>query len=130
MCDVLTMMHTSSKTQGCCIKATEAADALFIVRMALQVLIWAQLRGNSQNVIKIPAGAIAKDKNAVSPRIARNNGALAVIDGGRSQGMLAMHAATRVAIQRAQRNGSGIIAINNISSATGALGCGPQHEPA
>jgi LDH2 family malate/lactate/ureidoglycolate dehydrogenase len=47
---------------------------------------------------------------------------LAVIDGGKSQGMLAMHAATELAIQRAQQHGSSIIAANNISSATGALG--------
>ncbi len=69
----------------------------------------------------------AKDKDAVSPHVARDNGALAVIDGGRSQGMLAMHAATELAIQRAQLHGSGIIAVNNISSATGALGWAPLH---
>ena len=44
--------------------------------------------------------------------------------------MLAMHAATELAIQRAQLHGSSIIAINNISSATGALGWASLHEPA
>lgn len=87
-----------------------------------QVLIWAQLRGNSQNVIKIPAGALTRHKDAVTPCIAQDNGALAVINGGKSQGMLAMHAATELAIQRAHLHGSSTIAINNISSATGALG--------
>lgn len=87
-----------------------------------QVLIWAQLRGNSQNVIKIPAGALTRHKDAVTPCIAQDNGALAVINGGKSQGMLAMHAATELAIQRAHLHGISTIAINNISSATGALG--------
>ena len=97
---------------------------------SVQALIWAQLRGNSQNVIKIPAGALAKDKDAVSPCIARDTGARAVIDGGRSQGMLAMHAAMDLAIQRAQLHGSSIITVNHIASATGALGWGSQHEAA
>ena len=43
--------------------------------------------------------------------------------------MLAMHAATDLAIQRAQLHGSSIIAINNIASATGALGWGSLHQP-
>ncbi len=88
----------------------------------MQALIWAQLRGNSQGVIKIPAGALPRDKHSTPPRIAQDSGVLAVIDGGKSQGMLAMHAATELAIQRAQQHGSSIIAANNISSATGALG--------
>ena len=90
--------------------------------MAVQALIWAQLRGNSQNVIKIPAGALARDPEAAAPRVVKDNGALAVIDGGKSQGMLAMHAATELAVQRTQLHGMATIAINNICSATGALG--------
>ena len=90
--------------------------------MLVQALIWAQLRGNSQNVIKIPAGALARDPAAVPPRIVKDNGTLAVIDGGKSQGMLAMHTATELAIQRTQMHGMTTIAINNICSATGALG--------
>lgn len=62
--------------------------------------MWAQLRGNSQNVIKIPTGAHVRDSSAAPPRIAQDNGALAVIDGGRSQGMLAMHAATEACGRR------------------------------
>ena len=90
--------------------------------MAVQALIWAQLRGNSQNVIKIPAGALARDPAAAAPRVVKDSGVLAVIDGGRSQGMLAMHAATELAIQQTKLHGMTTIAVNNICSATGALG--------
>ena len=93
----------------------------------LQVLMYAQLRGNSQNVVKIAAGAltgpagVAKDQMRVI-----QEGPLSVqLDGGKRLGMLAAEAAVAEALERCQQHGFGIAGTCNTSSSTGALGCGP-----
>ena len=91
--------------------------------LALQVLLWAQMRGNTQNAIKIPSGALARDACAGSPSVVRETEASASIDGHHSLGMIALNEAVQLAMRKAQRSGMALVTVYNTASTTGALGC-------
>ena len=88
---------------------------------SLQVLIWAQLRGNNQSVIKIPAGAVARSKDQGTPNV-HSHGPVTLFDGQQQYGMVMLHQATEQAITSACAGGLGMAGTNNTSSSTGALG--------
>ena len=89
----------------------------------MQVLLWAQLRGNNQSTIKIPAGAVARQPDAGPLGEPSGSGAVSLIDGNQGYGMVVLHRATEEAVSRAQQQGVGIVGTNNTSTSTGALGC-------
>lgn len=88
-----------------------------------QVLMWAQLRGNSQNLVKVVSGGLPRDENEQPPAIVHDTRLSARINGGNSFGMLAMKLAVDTALAKA-RDGGGIAVVgtNNTASGTGALG--------
>jgi LDH2 family malate/lactate/ureidoglycolate dehydrogenase len=88
----------------------------------MQAILWSQLRGNSQGVIKIPSGAFAQSAGAGPATVVHDSPALASLDGKQCLGMLALDRATKLAIDKAAQGGIGIVGINNTSSTTGALG--------
>lgn len=90
--------------------------------LPLQILLWAQLRGNNQGLAKIPANAVRRDEHAQAPMICHDSGAVTVINGRQSYGMVVLHRATQEAISHAQQHGAGAVGINSTSSSTGALG--------
>lgn len=87
-----------------------------------QVLLWAELRGNSQGVMKIPAGALVRSDNARPLKVVHESTISASIDGGQQLGMLILHSATTLAISKAKLGGVGLVGTFNTSSSTGALG--------
>ena len=93
----------------------------------LQVLMYAQLRGNSQNVVKITAGALTGPAGVAAEGMRPiQEGPLSVqLDGGKRLGMLAVEAAVAQALDRCQQRGFGLAGTCNTSSSTGALGCEP-----
>ena len=89
------------------------------------MLLWAQLRGNTQNAIKIPSNALVRTEGASSPAVVRETASSAAVDGHQSLGMLAVNLATQVAVQKAKEQGMAVVTVSNTSSTTGALGCDP-----
>lgn len=85
--------------------------------------MWAQLRGNSQNLVKVVSGGLPRDENEQPPAIVHDTRLSAMINGGNSFGMLAMKLAVDTALAKA-RDGGGIAVVgtNNTASGTGALG--------
>ncbi len=83
----------------------------------------AQLRGNSQSLVKIVSGGLPRDPAEQKPAVVHDTTLSARIDGGGSFGMLAMKLAVDVALEKA-RSGGGIAVVgtNNTASGTGALG--------
>ena len=81
------------------------------------------MRGNTQNAIKIPSGALARDACAGTPSVVRETEASASIDGQHSLGMLALNEAVQLAVRKAQRSGMALVTVHNTASTTGALGC-------
>jgi LDH2 family malate/lactate/ureidoglycolate dehydrogenase len=89
----------------------------------MQVLMWAQLRGNSQNLVKVVSGGLPRDASERPPAITHDATLSARIDGGKSFGMLAMRLAVDTALRKAcDGGGMAIVGTNNTASGTGALG--------
>lgn len=109
----------------------------------LDVLLYAQLRGNNQNFIKLYSGGIPRHQIAHRPELKTDAGATFTLDGKGTFGMvgsgragqrplrshttsclaqLAMSEATRFAIGSARRHGVSVGALHGISSTTGAIG--------
>ena len=87
-----------------------------------QVLFYAQLRDNTQGIVKITSGGLNKSPTAAAPVIEKETRLSALINGNNSAGMLVLHKATSMAVERAKANGFGLVGTNHTPSSTGALG--------
>jgi len=85
------------------------------------VLMYAELRGNNQGLIKLVAGTLAP-RPATEIKVTRETGVSALIDGGQRVGMVIMRQAVDIAISKAKTSGISVVGVTNYASATGALG--------
>jgi len=88
----------------------------------LEIIMYAQLRGNNQNVIKLIGAGLPANPNAGDIRVVKDTKLSAVIDGAWNQGMVVVTQATRMAIEKAKAHGFGIVGTHKTNSATGAIG--------
>ncbi len=88
----------------------------------LDVLMYAQLRGNNQGVVKLIGAGMPRDKACQPISIVRETKLSALLDGGRNAGMVAVNYAMKLAIQKARDHGIGIVGSNNTNTSTGAIG--------
>jgi|Transcript_9418 LDH2 family malate/lactate/ureidoglycolate dehydrogenase len=91
-------------------------------RAIMDVLMYAQLRGNNQGIIKVTTNGLARAADAVPMKVDTETALSAHIDGGKQQGMLVLNKATEMALEKAKANGFGIAGTCNTSTSTGALG--------
>ena len=87
-----------------------------------EILLYAQLRGNNQGVVKLIGKGIPKDLSAGEIRIIRETKLSALLDGNFNFGMLVLKKATQIALVKAEEHGFGIVGTNNTCSSTGAIG--------
>ncbi len=90
--------------------------------MILNVLMYAQLRGNNQGVVKLIGAGMPRDKACKPISVVRDTKPSALLDGGRNSGMVVVTYAMKLAIQKAGEHGVGIVGTNNTNSSTGAIG--------
>lgn len=88
----------------------------------LNIIMYAQLRGNNQNVVKLTGAGMPANPNAGEIRIVKDTKLSALLDGGWNQGMVVMSRATELAIDKAKMHGFGIVGTRNTNSSTGAIG--------
>lgn len=88
----------------------------------LDILFYAQLRGNNQGLVKLIGKGIPKSPKAGAITIARETKLSAMIDGTNNMGMIAMKMAMEMAVSKAKEHGFGIVGTYNTYSSTGALG--------
>ena len=91
-------------------------------RVLLDVMMYAQLRGNNQGIIKVTTKGIARDPACVPVRREHETTLSACLDGGKNAGMVVLHEAMEIASEKAKAHGFGICGTNNTSTSTGALG--------
>lgn len=97
----------------------DAEEAETIAR----VLLYAQVRGNSQGVIKVLTKGVPPSAGARNPIVTEHETKLSArLNGRGASGMLLMERATRVAIAKAQEHGMAIVAAHGSGSGTGAIG--------
>src|SRR6185436_4410726 len=88
----------------------------------LNILMYAQLRGNNQGVVKLIGVGMPRDKACKVISVIRDTKLSALLDGGRNSGMVVVTYAMKLAIQKATEHGVGIVGTNNTNSSTGAIG--------
>jgi len=94
----------------------EGEDAQVIV----DVLLYAQMRGNNQGIAKIATGGVPKKKDTEELRVVGENKCGALISGGHS--MVATAHAVDKAAKLAGVHGVGIVGVNHTFSSSGAIG--------
>lgn len=88
-----------------------------------QVLLYAQLRGNNQGLLKLVAGALPrKPEAAAQPAVERETRLSTLLDGQQAFGMLVMQQLLNSAVEKASASGFAIVGNHGSSSSTGALG--------
>lgn len=88
----------------------------------LDVLMYAQLRGNNQGIVKLIGQGIPKSDQAGEIKILKETKLSALLDGNHNMGMIVKKKALEMAIKKAKEHGFGIVGTNNTASSTGALG--------
>jgi L-2-hydroxycarboxylate dehydrogenase (NAD+) len=88
----------------------------------LDVLMYAQLRGNNQGIVKLIGAGMPRHPQTEPIRVVRETKLSALFDGGRNAGMVVLTRATDLAIEKAREHGVGIVGTNNTNTSTGAIG--------
>jgi LDH2 family malate/lactate/ureidoglycolate dehydrogenase len=88
----------------------------------VQVLMYAQLRGNNQGIIKITTGGLNRAPAAAPQRVERETRLSALLHGNQQAGMLVLARAARMAGDKAAACGVGVVGTHHTSTSTGALG--------
>lgn len=86
-----------------------------------KVLLFAQLRGNNQGVVKLIGKGIPRRPDGAPPKIIKETPVSARIDGNKTHAIVVMDQLTDIAITKAKTSGVGIVGNFNTSESTGAL---------
>ncbi|HSW97247.1 MAG TPA: Ldh family oxidoreductase [Candidatus Saccharimonadales bacterium] len=86
------------------------------------ILLYAQLRGNNQGVVKLIGKGIPKRDKVGTPKIVKETPVSALYDGNETHAMVVMDLITDTAIDKAKKSGIGIVGNFNTSESSGALG--------
>lgn len=89
-----------------------------------ETLMFAELRGNNQGVIKLTAGALNEDPLADGKEVEciLDSPVSAKLDGHYKCGMVVVSDAVDIAIEKTKKSGVAIVGCSGYASATGALG--------
>ncbi len=88
----------------------------------LDVLLYAQLRGNNQGIVKLTGAGMPRDPNCTPIKIVKETPLSALLDGGRNSGMVVVRHALEIALEKARTQHIGIVGTHNTASSTGAIG--------
>ncbi|CAK4072439.1 unnamed protein product [Aphanomyces euteiches] len=89
-----------------------------------RVLLYAQLRGNTQGVVKLVTKSLDKSPQAYTSSIdvESDTPTTAAVNGNQHCGMLVVQRATDIAITKAKAQGASVVTCRNYSTSTGAIG--------
>ena len=87
-----------------------------------EILLYAQLRGNNQGIVKLIGNGIPKREDAAPPKVVKETPVSALFDGNETNAMVVMNLITEKAIAKAKELGVGIVGNFNTAESTGALG--------
>lgn len=87
-----------------------------------EVLMYAQMRGNNQGVVKLIGTGIPKSPDATEIKIEKERKASVLLNGGKNFGMITMKKAVEIAADRSKEYGISVVGVSNTFSSTGAIG--------
>jgi LDH2 family malate/lactate/ureidoglycolate dehydrogenase len=88
----------------------------------LEVLLYAQLRGNNQGVVKLIGNGIPKAPDTGKIEIEKDTKISALVNGHKNHAMVVVNYAVDLAIKKAQEHGIGLVGVNHINTSSGAIG--------
>jgi L-2-hydroxycarboxylate dehydrogenase (NAD+) len=92
------------------------------VRVISDVLLYAQLRGNNQGVVKLIGKGIPKDPGAEEITVELETPISARINGNRNHAMVVVRKAMDIVVAKAKKSGFGIAGTFNTNTSSGAIG--------
>jgi LDH2 family malate/lactate/ureidoglycolate dehydrogenase len=91
-------------------------------QIILDMLMYAQMRGNDQGIIKLIGKGIPKNKKAQAPSIEKETPTTAVINANFSMEAIAMELAVKMVIKKAAEMGIAIVGTHAGNGSSGAMG--------
>ena len=88
----------------------------------LGILMYAQLRGNNQGIVKLIGNGIPRRPQGQEPKIVKETPVSALVDGNKTHALVVMDMVTDLAITKAKQSGIGVAGNYNTDESTGALG--------
>lgn len=87
-----------------------------------EVMLYAQLRGNNQGIVKLIGAGIPKALDTKPVVVEKETKISAFLDGNQNHAMLVVNQATDIAVQKAKEIGIGVVGAHGINTSSGALG--------
>lgn len=91
-------------------------------KSVVDVLMYSQVRGGNQGLIKIITHGVDKDPACKPPVAVHESKLSARLDGGQSVGIVVMSKATQMAATKAKEHGFGMVGTFNTCTSTGSIG--------
>src|SRR3989338_8227307 len=91
-------------------------------KLIFEVLLYAQLRGNNQGIVKLIGKGIPKSPLAKAPKLEKETKLSVLVNAHQTHAMIAVNQAVDIATKKALEHGMGLVAVNNINTSSGALG--------
>jgi LDH2 family malate/lactate/ureidoglycolate dehydrogenase len=88
----------------------------------LEVLLYAQLRGNNQGIVKLIGNGIPKSVEVAPIEVVKETKNSAFLNAHQTHAMVAISRASEIAMKKAKENGIAIVGVNGINTSSGALG--------
>ena len=92
------------------------------VRVISAALLYAQLRGNNQGVVKLIGKGIPRDPGAGEIAIEKETLLSARINGNRNHAMVVVRTAVDIVVAKAKKSGFGVAGTFNTNTSSGAIG--------
>jgi L-2-hydroxycarboxylate dehydrogenase (NAD+) len=87
-----------------------------------EVLIYAQLRGNSQGVVKLIGLGIPRDPDEGAISVLKETEVSALVDGAGNQAMVVVNRAVDLVLEKVADHGLAVVGVHGIGTSSGALG--------
>jgi LDH2 family malate/lactate/ureidoglycolate dehydrogenase len=91
-------------------------------KIILDMLLYAQLRGNNQGIVKLIGRGIPKNDKAKEPIIEKETQSTALINANLTMEAVAMDQAVKLVVKKARKMGIAIVGTHNGSGSSGAIG--------
>ncbi|HEV7807547.1 MAG TPA: Ldh family oxidoreductase [Solirubrobacteraceae bacterium] len=88
----------------------------------LRVMMYAQLRGNNQGVVKLIGPGIPKKLDASPIATTKETKLSALVDGGNNHAMIVVNHAVDIALAKAKEHGIGLVGVSQLGTSSGAIG--------
>ena len=86
------------------------------------ILLYAQLRGNNQGVVKLIGQGMPKDPDVKEIEIEKETPLSIRLNGNQNQAMLVVSKALEFVLEKARKSGFALAGTNNTSTSSGAIG--------